>query len=84
MSIDVPKEVAAIAQQNSSALGISVADYVAQLILGDQPEALSDSGLAASVASLDRAMEDVKAGRTLSATEARRRVEQGFGLRPGQ
>jgi len=84
MSIDVPKEVEAIAQQNSSALGISVADYVAHLILGDQPEALSDSDLAASVASLDRAMEDVKAGRTLSVTDARRRVEQGFGLRPGQ
>ena len=84
MPIDIPKEVEAIAQQNSSAMGITVADYVSHLILGDSPELLSESDLIASAASLDRAMEDVQAGRTLTVSEAKLRVEQSFGLRSAQ
>ncbi len=82
MQIDLPADIEAIAEQKAAAIGASVTEYVYHLILGDEPDMPSDAELAASGASLDQAMEDVRAGRTLSVSDAKLRIERNFGLRP--
>lgn len=81
MQIEIPTDVGAIAQEKAAAMGATVADYVSHLILGDDPEMLTEADLTDSVAKLDKAMEDVRAGRTMPAKEALRQVAQEFGLK---
>jgi hypothetical protein len=74
MNIKASDEVEAIAHERAAANGISLNDYISNLIL-------SDDELAKSVAKLDLAMDDVRNGRTMSVIEAKRRVETTLGLR---
>jgi hypothetical protein len=70
MSIELPPDVEAIAQQKAAALGGSVAP--------------SDEVLMTSGHHIERAMADVKAGRTKPAKDALREIAAEFGLNPPQ
>jgi hypothetical protein len=80
MHVELPKEVEAIAQQRADAIGVTVSEYVSQLILGDERQTFNEADLAASLANLDRAMDDVKAGRALPARKALHEIAGEFGL----
>jgi hypothetical protein len=80
MSIELPPDVEAIAQQKAAALGGSVAEYVSFLIVGDEFDTASDEDLRASAIQLERAMASVKAGRTQPAKDALREIAAEFGL----
>jgi hypothetical protein len=84
MTINLPSNVEAVAQQQAAAIGMTVADYVVRLILDDETSALNDAELAISAAELDRAMEDVRAGRTTPAREALQSIADEFGLKARQ
>ena len=74
MHIETSQEIEALAQERAAANGITVGDYISNLIL-------SDDEMAKSVEALDFAMDDVRNGRTMSIAEAKSRVEETFGLR---
>jgi hypothetical protein len=84
MSIELPPDVEAIAQQKAAALGGSVAEYVSFLITGDEFDAPSDEELMTNGHHIERAMADVKAGRTKPAKDALREIAAEFGLNPPQ
>jgi hypothetical protein len=74
MHIETSQEIEALALERAAANGITVGDYISNLIL-------SDDEMARSVEALDFAMDDVRNGRTMSIAEAKSRVEETFGLR---
>jgi hypothetical protein len=74
MHIETSQEIEALAQERAAANGITVGDYISNLILNDDE-------MAKSVEALDFAMDDVRNGRTMSIAEAKSRIEETFGLR---
>ena len=87
MQINIPADAAALVAGQAAAAGFpNVDDYVLSLILraADEDETfeeqLTPEELAESLAMLDRGMEDVKAGRTLSVADARKKTLKELGL----
>jgi hypothetical protein len=84
MSIELPPDVEAIAQQKAASLGGSITEYLSFLIVGDEFESPSEQELKASADQIERAMASVRAGRTRPAKDALREIAAEFGLNPRQ
>lgn len=84
MSIELPADIEAIAQQKAAALGGTVAEYLSFLIVGDEFELLSDQTLQASADQIEQAMAGVRDGRAQPAKEALREIAAEFGLQVPQ
>jgi hypothetical protein len=85
MQINIPSDAESLVRDKAAAAGFpSVDQYVLSLILREEDEAsdepLTPEDLAASLAMLDRGIEDVKAGRTQPAKEALEEIAKEFGL----
>jgi hypothetical protein len=90
MHIDIPITEAKKLERHATAAGFdSVEKYVTEFVLtlAERPDALElfapmiDDELAASLAMIDRGMEEIKAGRTTTAKEALQGMADEFGLK---
>jgi hypothetical protein len=90
MQIDIPPAEAEKLERRAAAAGFDSAEkYVTEFVLtlAERPDALelfapmTDDELAASLALIDRGMEDVKAGRTRPAKAALQDIADEFGLK---
>jgi hypothetical protein len=85
MQINIPSDAESLVRDKAAAAGFPDVDqYVLALILREDDDAIDEQvtevELAESLATLDRSMDDVKAGRTLSVAEARRQTLEELGL----